>query len=69
MRLILLSGMGGDSRMFAPLSVPDVELVQDVRVFGADPTTGSRGQATQSLDVAPNSLVFSYEHQVRVESA
>jgi predicted phage baseplate assembly protein len=49
--------------------VPDVELVQDVRIFGADPTTGARGQATQRLDVAPNSLVFSYEHQVRVESA
>ena len=30
---------------------------------------GARGQATQRLDVAPNSLVFSYEHQVRVESA
>jgi len=50
-------------------AVPDVELVQDVRIFGADPTTGERGQATQRLDVAPNSLVFSYEHQVRVESA
>jgi predicted phage baseplate assembly protein len=50
-------------------SVPDVELVEDVRIFGADPTTGSRGQATQRLEVAANSLVFSYEHQVRVESA
>ena len=50
-------------------AVPDVELVQDVRIFGADPTTGERGQATQRLDVAPNSLVFSYEHQVRVEPA
>jgi predicted phage baseplate assembly protein len=50
-------------------SVPDVELVEDVRIFGADPTTGSRGQATQRLEVATNSLVFSYEHQVRVESA
>ena len=50
-------------------AVPGVELVEDVRIFGADPTTGSRGQATQRLEVAPNSLVFSYEHQVRVESA
>jgi hypothetical protein len=49
--------------------VPDVELVEDVRIFGADPTTGARGQATQRLEVAANSLVFSYEHQVRVESA
>jgi predicted phage baseplate assembly protein len=50
-------------------SVPDVELIEDVRIFGADPTTGARGQATQRLDVAANSLVFSYEHQVRVEAA
>ncbi len=50
-------------------AVPGVDLVEDVRIFGADPTTGSRGQATQRLEVAPNSLVFSYEHQVRVESA
>jgi predicted phage baseplate assembly protein len=50
-------------------AVPGVELVEDVRIFGADPTTGSRGQATQRLEVAPNSLVFSYEHQVRVEPA
>jgi predicted phage baseplate assembly protein len=50
-------------------AVPGVELVEDVRIFGADPTTGSRGQATQRLEVAANSLVFSYEHQVRVEPA
>ena len=50
-------------------SVPGVELVEDVRIFGADPTTGSRGQAAQRLEVAANSLVFSYEHQVRVEPA
>jgi len=50
-------------------AVPGVELVEDVRIFGADPITGSRGQATQRLEVASNSLVFSYEHQVRVEPA
>jgi len=50
-------------------AVPGVELVEDVRIFGADPTTGSRGQATQRLEVAANSLVFSYEHQVRIEPA
>ncbi|HUZ69155.1 MAG TPA: putative baseplate assembly protein [Candidatus Saccharimonadales bacterium] len=50
-------------------SVRDVELVEDVRIFGADPTTGARGQATQRLEVAANSIVFSYEHQVRVEPA
>jgi predicted phage baseplate assembly protein len=50
-------------------SVPGVELVEDVRIFGADPTTGTRGQATQRLEIAANSLVFSFEHQVRVEPA
>ena len=42
------------------------ELVEDVRLFAADPITGERGQAVQRLDVAENALVFSYEHQVRV---
>jgi predicted phage baseplate assembly protein len=50
-------------------AVSGVELVEDVRIFGADPIRGSRGQATQRLEVASNSLVFSYEHQVRVEPA
>ncbi len=43
------------------------ELVEDVRLFGADPITGQRGQATQRLDLEPNALVFSYEHQLLVE--
>ena len=45
------------------------ELVEDVRLFGADPITGQRGQATQRLDLEPHALVFSYEHQVLVEGA
>ena len=45
------------------------ELVEDVRLFGADPITGQRGQATQRLDLEPNALVFSYEHQLLVEGA
>ncbi len=43
------------------------EVVEDVRLFGADPVTGARGQATQRLELEPNALVFSYEHQVLVE--
>ncbi|HEV2368599.1 MAG TPA: baseplate J/gp47 family protein, partial [Acidimicrobiales bacterium] len=42
------------------------ELVEDVRLFAADPITGERGQSTQRIEVAENALVFSYEHQVRV---
>lgn len=45
-----------------------VELVEDVRLFGADPTTGERGGAVQRLDLPPHALVFSYGHQVRVSN-
>ena len=47
--------------------LPGTQLVEDVRIFGADPITGQRGQATQRLELEPNALVFSYEHQVLVE--
>jgi predicted phage baseplate assembly protein len=46
-----------------------VELVEDVRLFGADPASGERGGAVQRLDLPPNALVFSYGHQVRVNRA
>jgi predicted phage baseplate assembly protein len=53
--------------VFAVLQkLPGVELVEDVRLFGADPTSGERGGAVQRLDLPPNALVFSYGHQVRV---
>jgi predicted phage baseplate assembly protein len=44
------------------------EVVEDVRLFGADPVTGQRGGATQRLDLEAHALVFSYGHQVLVES-
>ena len=50
-------------------SLPGVEMVEDARLFAANPITGERGQAAQRVDVASNALVFSYEHQVRVEGA
>lgn len=49
--------------------LPGTELVEDVRLFAANPITGERGSAAQRVEVAPNALVFSYEHQVRVEEA
>lgn len=49
--------------------VKGVELIQDLRVFGADPITGQRGQAVQVLPLDAHSLVFSYDHQVLVEGA
>lgn len=44
-----------------------VDLVDEVRLYGADPTTGERGSAVQRLDLPPTALVFSYGHQVRVD--
>lgn len=56
--------------VFAVLQrLPGVDLVEEVRLFGADPTTGERGGAVQRLDLPSNALVFSYGHQVRVARA
>jgi predicted phage baseplate assembly protein len=46
--------------------VAGVELVEEVRLFPADAVTGARGDAVQRIDVSPQSLVFSYQHVVRV---
>lgn len=47
--------------------VRGVDLVEDVRLFSADPVTGKRGDEARRIDLAANSLVFSYDHQIRVE--
>jgi predicted phage baseplate assembly protein len=47
--------------------ITGTELVEDIRLFAANPLTAQRGQAAQRVDVAPNALVYSYQHQVRVE--
>ncbi|CCH33755.1 putative baseplate assembly protein [Actinosynnema sp. NPDC047251] len=53
--------------VFAVLQrIPGVELVEDVKLFGANPVTGERGNAVPRLDLPPNGLAFSYGHQVRV---
>jgi predicted phage baseplate assembly protein len=44
-----------------------VDMVEDVRLFGANPVTGERGSETRKLELDPYSLLFSYEHHVRVE--
>lgn len=46
--------------------VDGVDLVEDVRLFGADPRTGERGTAVQRIELDVNALAFSYAHQVRV---
>ncbi|MEU3556726.1 putative baseplate assembly protein [Streptomyces fragilis] len=44
-------------------------LVEDIRLFPADPITGRRGTPTDRIDVAEGALVFSYQHQVVVTSS
>jgi predicted phage baseplate assembly protein len=44
-----------------------VEIVEDARLFSADPITGERGKAMPRIELEPHALVFSYEHQVLVE--
>jgi predicted phage baseplate assembly protein len=48
-------------------AIRGVDMVEDARLFGANPVTGERGQETRKLELDPYSLLFSYEHQVRVE--
>ncbi|MDX3452696.1 putative baseplate assembly protein [Streptomyces sp. ME02-8801-2C] len=44
-------------------------LVEDVRLFAADPITGRRGTPTDRIDVGAGALVFSYQHQVVVTAS
>jgi predicted phage baseplate assembly protein len=56
--------------MYAVLQhLPGTEFVDDARLYGADPITGERGESIQRLVIEPDSLVFSYGHQVLVEGA
>jgi len=47
--------------------VRGVDIVNDVRVYGANPVTRERGEATQRIELTPSSLVFSFDHQIQVE--
>jgi predicted phage baseplate assembly protein len=48
--------------------VDGVDLIEDARMFPADPISGQRGDAITRIDLDPDSLVFSYGHQVQVVS-
>jgi predicted phage baseplate assembly protein len=51
-------------------SLPGVDLVQDVRLFAADPVTGERRtEAVSRIELRPHALVFSHGHQLRVRGA
>lgn len=44
----------------------DLDYVEDARLYSADPATGARGEAAQHVEVGPDELPFSYDHQVQV---
>lgn len=46
-------------------AVGDV-LVEEIRLFAADPVTGRRGAPVDRIEVGAGALVFSYQHQVVV---
>ncbi|MGP3966248.1 putative baseplate assembly protein [Streptomyces sp. 6N223] len=53
--------------VFAVLQqVAGVDLVEDVRLFAADPVTGQRSEPTARIELGRHALVFSYGHQLRV---
>ncbi|MFK0238346.1 putative baseplate assembly protein [Streptomyces vinaceus] len=47
--------------------VQGVGIVEEIRLFGADPLTGARGKECDRVEVGADGLVFSYEHQVHVD--
>jgi predicted phage baseplate assembly protein len=47
-------------------AVPGVDFVEEVLLFGADLATRERGEPVQRVVLDANSLVFSFQHQVRV---
>lgn len=49
-------------------SVPGVDMSEEISIalFPAEAGSGRREKAVQRVDLGPTSLVYSYEHQVRV---
>jgi predicted phage baseplate assembly protein len=48
-------------------SLRGTSMIEDVRLFAANPITGQRGEPAQRLELDRHALVFSYGHQVLVE--
>jgi hypothetical protein len=49
-------------------AVAGVEMVEELRLFPADPLTGRRGEPADRVEIDRHALVFSFEHQVRVDA-
>lgn len=53
--------------VFAQLqAVQGVLEVSDVRLFLADPISGTRSAATQKVEIGPDTLLYPFEHQIRL---
>jgi hypothetical protein len=48
--------------------VKGLAYVEEALMFGADPVTGDRGGRIERIEIEPNGLVFSFDHQLRVIS-
>jgi predicted phage baseplate assembly protein len=48
--------------------LPGTDIIEDARLFAADPVTGARGSDVQTIELDAHALTFSYEHQVLVVS-
>ncbi|MGW6278562.1 putative baseplate assembly protein [Kribbella sp. NPDC055071] len=48
-------------------AVRGVQAVEDIRLFSANPVTGERGAEQNRIDLERNSLVYSFDHLVKVE--
>ena len=46
--------------------LPGTDIIEDARLFAADPVTGERGSDVQTIELDAHALTFSYEHQVLV---
>ncbi|SER93183.1 putative baseplate assembly protein [Actinokineospora terrae] len=56
--------------IFAVLQrVPGVGMVEEILLFPANPLTGARGGRVDRLELTPDALVFSHQHQVTVVGA
>ncbi|MCB5168498.1 putative baseplate assembly protein [Streptomyces bambusae] len=49
--------------------VPEVDTVLRLRLFPANPDSGRRSEQTDRIPLAPGSLAFSYDHQIRFPEA
>ncbi|MFD9960302.1 putative baseplate assembly protein [Amycolatopsis sp. NPDC058986] len=47
-------------------AAPGVSVVDELRMFPADPITGRRGEPVNVLEISRTALIFSYQHQVTV---